>query len=446
MLLAVLGTFVTSALVMSQWQRFESYAQAQGRPHVLLQTLAGDIERVLHDPQALQVVLENNAMSEFGQVYLIDPTGADVLNRPIPADITMSDPTRSEEMGATPAPAPLILARAIRADNGAQYFMIFRFDWPRHPVWVLFRWFGLTWVLIASLVVSGLVSAWLATIVVRPIKKLVAASDRHGRGEFDARIEQNLLLRRDEIGELSRQLSTSAKQIETLMHRQKDFLRDVSHEVRTPLARLQVAAESVELDPGDDRAVAQIQREVEVIDQLVQDILHLSRLDRVQPSHHFEPVSLTHLLTECIESAEPLASRKQVALKPHFDAEGPLRVRGVSVLLQRAVDNLLTNALRYSPAQSTIEVACQREGSVCCVQIGDEGPGVPSENLQTIFEPFVRLDAARQRETGGFGLGLPLVRRIVELHQGSITACRNHPSGLRLKVWLPLERPLEETV
>ena len=438
MLIAVLGTFASSALLMTQWHRFESYSDAQMRPNVRLQSLAQEIEQTLGNPDALNALLQNNAMSDFGEVFLIDPGGRDVLMRPIPEEIMSSAPDAQNDASPMP-PGPPIFARAIRAPDDDLYFMIFQFRKPKHPVWVLFRWFGLTWVLIAAFVISGLVSAGLARIVVRPIQHLAAASRRQGEGELDAEINHSLLQRRDEIGDLSRQLSTSAIKIRQLLQQQQEFVRDVSHEVRTPLARLRVAAETVELDPSDARALQHIQREVDVIDELVQDLLHLAHVDYPLSQPAFEPVAIAGLLQQCIDNVQILAARKELTINRAFDTELQ-SVDGVPVLLTRAVDNLLTNAVRHAPHGSAISVQCRRNGDWYEIAVEDQGPGVPQESLQAIFEPFVRVDSARQRTTGGFGLGLPLVRRIAELHGGHVCAANIAPTGLAVTLTLPMER------
>lgn len=439
MILAVVGSFATSLLVLTQWHRFETYSQAQGSPHVMLQTLAAEIEQVLTNETRLRSLLEGNAMSEYGRVYLIDPSGADVLRRPIPDVIAASSPIlpASDNQERTP-PAPPIFARAIRSTSGEIFFMIFRFDPLEHPVWALFRWFGLTWVLVASIVVSGVVSAWLASIVIRPIKALVSASRRQGEGQLDTLIDNKLLRRKDEIGALARQLKSSATKIQHLMQQQRDFLRDVSHEVRTPLARLQVATESVEFDAGDKRALQHIQREVEVIDQLVQDLLHLSHFDRPFGHHKIQKIRMSELLSRCSRNADVLAQRKRVSIDER-DADPRLCVSGVEILLERAIDNLLTNAVRHAPEGTVIQLQSEQREDSYSITVCDQGPGVPEESLSAIFEPFVRLDSARRRETGGFGLGLPLVRRIVEFHQGTITASNNDPCGFCVNLTIPIE-------
>ena len=453
MLLAALGTFAISVLIMSQWQRFETFSQVQVRPHGMLMSLAGEIEHVINDEQALVALLQNNEMSQFGEVYLIEPSGRDILGRAIPQEILTSAPNPDaglirnsdpDQTGLVDRPAhtdsrlPPIMARAIRTFDDEMYFMIFVFDAPGHPFWTLFRWFGLTWVLIAAIVVSGILSAWLANIVIRPIKSLVSASRRQGDGQLDTYIDEVLLLRRDEIGELARQLKMSAEKIRDLLQQQKEFLRDVSHEVRTPLARLQVAAESVELDASDEQSVQRIQREVQLIDQLVHDLLHLSLSDQPLSAQRVENIAITNVIDGCVEKAQILGKGASISILTDLEHPSTI-VEGLPILLERAVDNLLTNAIRHAPPGSTVRICGSTHQSRYILVISDQGPGVPEKDLESIFDPFVRLDSARQRTTGGFGLGLSLVRKIIWDHGGTVQAENIDSGGLRVTLTIPLK-------
>ena len=438
LLFASLSTFAISTLVITQWHRFESFSEAQGRPHALLHTLAADIEEALSDRPTLASLLQENLMTKFGTVYLIDTTGADVLNRPIPVDFATSIPDAGEPSRSTTAGPrqPPIFARAIRSAQGEVFFMMFRFDAPEHPAWAVFRWFGLTWVLAASILISGLFSIWLAHLIVRPIRQLSEASERHGDGELDTHIDHKLLKRQDELGALARQLKLSGSKIRSLMQQQRDFFRDISHEVRTPLARLRVAAESVEIDPDDKPALQRIQQEVETVDQLVQDVLHLSRLDQPLTLPQLDAVDLSNVVNHSVQRARVLAAQKHITIDVKNEQNNML-VDGVDALLGRALDNVLTNAIRYSPENSTVSIDCDHSHDLCCIRVCDQGPGVPEAELENIFVPFVRTDTARQRETGGFGLGLPLVKQIMQYHEGTVSAKNNRPCGLNVTLTVP---------
>lgn len=437
--LAVLAMLGAAVAIITQWQAFESYSAAQAHPTRMLQRLAYEIEVVLRAQGDVRALLSENEMSPFGTVYLIDPNGRDVLGRAIPAEIARGEPTLPTGSRASAEAEPLapVFARAVYGQADAPYFMVFVFDAGRNPMWLLFRQLGFPSILAASLLISGLVSAWLALMVTRPVNRLVRLSVRHSQGDFDASIGEKLLLRRDELGRLARQLTASAQQIKSLLQRQKDFVRDVSHEVRSPLARLQVASECLEVDPSDARALARISREIVVIDQLVQGLLQLSRTERAMQGR--EPLRVDDILASCVDDAALDAKRRNVALCVTRSVGSPI-VRGDPMMLQRVFDNLLCNALRYTAEGSKVDVSAASTATHWHLSVSDEGPGVPEHRLGDIFEPFVRLDEARARDTGGFGVGLALVKRITDLHGGSVQAKNRSPRGLSVTVALPLER------
>ena len=355
----------------------------------------------------------------------------DVLDRRLPEEIKTYLKDQSTERQP-------IFTRTIKSARGELYSLIFYFDSPA-LIWKLFNKFGLYWVLFAALIVSGIFSWWLAAKIARPIQDLALTSNLQGEGEFLAMIDKKILQRKDEIGELARQLQTSGVKIQDLIRKQKDLVRDVSHEVRTPLARLQIATETLELDASDERAIRRIKEEVLIIDQLVQDLLHLSHFDRPSQSHKIESLRLSILVDECVERSQMLANSKNVLITAVNKDCREINVKGVRFLLDRAIDNLLSNAVRHSPENSEIEVKCEVDKEHCILGIWDQGEGVSEESLKDIFEPFFRLDSSRNRQTGGFGLGLSLVKRIAELHEGSVIAS-NHPSGFVVKLIIPVER------
>ena len=435
--LAVIGMVATAVIGMTQWHRFEAYLAVENKPNVMLRQLALEIEVAIREGEDIRPLLESNAMSEFGQVYLIDHTGTDYLKRPIPPDIAVGAPDIGDI--ATAPFTPPIFAHTIQVDDQHSYFMIFLFERGARPIWLLFRHIGAPWAIAASLLISGVISGWLALIVARPINHLARVSARHSQGDFDARPDERYRLRRDEIGGLARQLEESARRIKRLVQRQKEFWRDVSHEVRAPLARLQLAAESVEVDASDARALQQIQREVGNIDRLVQDLLHLSRSSGIS-FNELQNVDIVNVINDCERTLAIVASNKQVDVQLSLDR--PTRVLYGNVeLLCRLFENVLDNALRHAPPGSRVDVRGTSNDHHYQVCVRDHGPGVQDDRLREIFEPFVRMDPARRRETGGFGIGLAMVHNIAKMHGGTVVASNVSPTGLAVNVTLPLGRP-----
>lgn len=430
LILAIVGTFVTSIVLVRQWNTYTNFSQIEGRPNYPLRELSKEVEILLNNDGNLENVLLDNPIIEFGDTYLVNSLGIDVLDRTLPEEIMMN--LDGQSISRQP-----IFSQTIKANSGELYTLIFRFDLRSRPLWNLFKRFGLYWVFFVAFVMSGVISWWLAIKTVRPIQDIAFASGLHNEEDFLSKIDEKILKRPDEIGELARQLQLSGMKIQELIKKQKDLLRDVSHEVRTPLARLQIATETLQLDAGDERALNQIKDEILIIDQLVQDLLHLSHFDRPSKSHQIENFKVNTLVDEFIERSKILASIKNLSITSSSTNTNNVDVKGNKFLLDRALDNLMSNAIRHSPNNSEIEIKTEIDNENCYVSISDQGEGVIEESLEKIFEPFYRLDTSRNRETGGFGLGLSLVKQIVELHKGSVNAF-NHPNGLLVKLSIPL--------
>lgn len=430
LILAIVGTFVTSIVLVRQWNTYTNFSQIEGRPNYPLRELSKEIEILLNNDGNLENVLLDNPIIEFGDTYLINSLGIDVLDRNLPEEIMMN--LDGQSISRQP-----IFSQIIKANSGELYTLVFRFDLRSRPLWRLFKRFGLYWVFFVAFVISGVISWWLAIKTVRPIQDIALASGLHDEEDFLSKIDEKILKRPDEIGELARQLQLSGMKIQELIKKQKDLLRDVSHEVRTPLARLQIATETLQLDAGDERALNQIKDEILIIDQLVQDLLHLSHFDRPSKSHQIENFKVNTLVDEFIERSKILASTKNLSITSSSTNTNNVDVNGNKFLLNRALDNLMSNAIRHSPNNSEIEIKTEIDNENCYISISDQGEGVIEESLEKIFEPFHRLDTSRNRETGGFGLGLSLVKQIVELHKGSVNAF-NHPNGLLVKLSIPL--------
>lgn len=430
LILAIVGTFVTSIVLVRQWNTYTNFSQIEGRPNYPLRELSKEVEILLNNDGNLENVLLDNPIIEFGDTYLVNSLGIDVLDRTLPKEIMMN--LDGQSISRQP-----IFSQTIKANSGELYTLIFRFDLRSRPLWNLFKRFGLYWVFFVAFVMSGVISWWLAIKTVRPIQDIAFASGLHDEEDFLSKIDVKILKRPDEIGELARQLQLSGIKIQELIKKQKDLLRDVSHEVRTPLARLQIATETLQLDAGDKRALNQIKDEILIIDQLVQDLLHLSHFDRPSKSHQIENFKVNTLVDEFIERSKILASTKNLSITSSSTNTNNVDVKGNKFLLDRALDNLMSNAIRHSPNNSEIEIKTEIDNENCYISISDQGEGVIEESLEKIFEPFHRLDTSRNRETGGFGLGLSLVKQIVELHKGSVNAF-NHPNGLLVKLSIPL--------
>jgi two-component system sensor histidine kinase CpxA len=229
-----------------------------------------------------------------------------------------------------------------------------------------------------------------------------------------------------------------AARLENLVGSQRRLLRDVSHELRSPLARLSVALELARDRAGEEAVepLGRIEREASRLDELIGKLLLLERLEEDGPRAEAVEFDLCDLLTEVVDDAafEAVAGDREVTL----DACASCRINGHPDLMRSAFENVLRNAIRHTPEGTTVEVSLTEEAGVRHVSVRDHGPGVPEEHLERLFDPFSRVADARERSTGGAGLGLAITRRAVELHGGSVTARNNPSGGFEVEIRLPV--------
>jgi signal transduction histidine kinase len=267
--------------------------------------------------------------------------------------------------------------------------------------------------------------------VVRPIRRLEAAAHRLGEGDLETPVALN---RRDELGRLADAFDTMRERLRRMLHERERLLTDVSHELRPPLARMAVAQDLLETDIGDNTYVDRLRREMRNLDTLTGELLSLSRQRQSQPPQ-WSPVSLSATIEQLVRDRDLLARQNQITV---VLALTDVTARSDADLLARALGNLLDNALKYSHAGSQVMVRCQAEGDQAVVTIADDGPGIPATALPHIFEPFYRPDVARTPKTGGAGLGLAIVRAIVDRLQGAIDLDSQEGVGTTVTLRLPL--------
>ncbi len=287
-----------------------------------------------------------------------------------------------------------------------------------------------------ALVALGLIAAVLARRLTAPLRPLSAATRRLAAGDLAARVGEPLTRRRDEFGQLARDFDAMAGRLERLLEAQRRLLRDVSHELRSPLARLGVALELARTDdPAErDAALDRIALEAGRLDGLVGQLLTLSRLEAGAGGLQREPVALHHLMEGVVEDARYEAAGRDVGLEPHLE---PVTVTGDPRLLHAAVENVVRNAVAHTAPGTTVEVRLRAAEGRAVVTVADRGPGVPEEHLEDLFRPFFRVEAHRGRGPGGTGLGLAIAAAAVRAHGGSVRAANRPAGGLEVCIELP---------
>jgi two-component system sensor histidine kinase CpxA len=226
-----------------------------------------------------------------------------------------------------------------------------------------------------------------------------------------------------------------ADRIETLLTAERRLLQDVSHELRSPLARLSFAAELMKGTTNPDEALGRMRREIIRLSQLIDNLLEVTRMEGDPSSRETQRFSFASLLQEVLRDCAFEAEARRIEITSRMD--GALDMEGNPELIRRAMENVLRNAIRFSPEQSRIQSEVEREAHGIVVIISDSGPGVPEELLTRIFDPFVCANESRDSSSGGgVGLGLSIARRAVLLHHGTISA-KNLQPGLQVTINLP---------
>ncbi|WDE04985.1 HAMP domain-containing protein [Thalassomonas viridans] len=297
------------------------------------------------------------------------------------------------------------------------------------------------WARIALPLGISFIFCWLlARNLSKPLSSMRTVANRLGDGDLSVRVN-DAANRSDELGSLARSFNQMAQKLELSLQAQKRLLGDVSHELRSPMTRLQIALGLAQKSAKDPQNLAKhLQRcetEVHRLDQMIADVLALSRLENALHNLHFSKVDLAGLLDILIQDAQFTADEKSI--KVIITSMENCQLRADSQLIASAVNNVLGNAVKYSPQGSRIEVALKHRGNNCLLSIADAGPGVPRHTLEQLFEPFYRVTEARDRQTGGTGLGLAIAKQAVLAHQGNITAHNNDSGGLTVTIQLPLD-------
>jgi len=282
---------------------------------------------------------------------------------------------------------------------------------------------------LGSLVFSILFWLPLVRSITRSISQITRATEQVAEGNFEIRVDAS---RRDELGRLGQGINAMAERLEGFVSGQKRFLGDAAHELCSPLARIEVALSILETraDAALQPRIVDVREEAQEMASLVNEILAFSKASLRGNEIRLEPVALAELVRRVAAREAPDAGQVCV------DIADDLRVLAASGLLGRAVANLIRNAVRYAGDAGPITVHAEAHSRQILLTVTDSGPGVGEEALHQIFDPFFRLDSSRSRDTGGFGLGLSIVKTCVQACGGNVTARNRQPSGLQVEITL----------
>ena len=431
--------FVAVTLVAASYYLQQTRARAADEnPHERHMTLIREARGIARGEgvAGLERWLAQLDRREATPYYLLDEQNRDLLGRPLPPELAFREGRQGDHMGQM-GNMMMRQAMAIRVADGRSFVLMP--DFQGVSLWRVLgrpRVFALP--LLVTALLSGLLCYWLARYLLRPVKELREATQAMAAGDFAQRVAPGLGGRRDEIADLAHDFDHMAARIEQLVSAQMQLLGDISHELRSPLARLVVALELAQQKQGG-AASAEYERialEAERMNDLIGQLLTLSRLESGAGKIAAETVDIDALLERLVENCNfELAADERRAV---IVESAPAAIEGDPALLTSAFENVIRNAARYTDSGTAVEVAARTADGWLEVRVRDHGPGITESMLERVFDPFVRVGDARDRGSGGHGLGLAIAKRAIGLHGGEIAAANHPDGGLEISIRLPL--------
>jgi len=381
------------------------------------------------------------------RLYLFDQTGVELTGRRPPEwieGVRVGRIHTADSFWGRLRSVPF-LRESVAGPDGRRYMLVV--ELPPGPT-ALFGPHGVPGLgLLIAIVSSGLVCYFLARYLTAPVARLRTATRQLAAGDLTARAgpEGRGLRRHDEIAGLVRDFDAMAERLEKLVKAQSRLLNDISHELRSPLARLSVGLALARQRAGADAqsTLDRIELEAERLNELIGRLLTVARLESGDEAVQKSALDLTELIHDIAKDANFEAQSRRCHVE--VTAGGECMVMGNLTLLHSAVENVVRNAIRHTREGSTVQIALdaagQPSGSEARLRVMDSGPGVPEESLEKLFRPFYRIEDDRGRRTGGVGLGLAIAERAVRLHSGSVKACNRPEGGLVVEIRLPTLTP-----
>jgi len=298
----------------------------------------------------------------------------------------------------------------------------------------------LGWELLALLLITALVCYFLSRSLTSPITRLRQATRSFADGDLSTRIGDKIK-GTTELAELAHDFDEMAEKIESLVESKQRLLRDISHELRSPLTRMGIALELARQGQPESRgkALTRIELEAERMNTMIGQLLGLTRLETGAEVPPFQKFNISQLLAQLVDDANFEATQRQCRVVFH----GTENLECVAELLAQAVENVIRNAVKYTADRTTVTVDLTGAADTVTIEVADQGSGVPEELLDKLFEPFYRVADARDRQSGGTGIGLAIARHAIKLHGGTISADNRSGGGLRVRIELPLENTPE---
>src|ERR1700674_4322437 len=427
----IVGSSIATTFTIASRDREAELPELQRRPSVAIQ--ASEI-LARGGVGALKSWLQGNrnALGDR-ELFVVGQNGQDILGRPLPE----SAARRLALVGRDPLPGnfrPSHAAPQIIAADGAIYTVLLTARRPNIFGALSLPAISLT-ILGIALVVSALTSWWLAEHLTARIRRTPAGARALASENLSVRVSAGLEDRKDELAVLARDFDAMADQLRANRSATTQLLRDISHELRSPLARMRVALGLARQPPADfSRQLDRMEREVERLDAMINQVLKLARLHGTDALLEREPFELDEVIEEVVRDANFEGAVKNCSV--NLNGAANETVLGNRELLRSAIENVLRNAVRYSPKDKPVDVTVARLASGLEILIRDHGPGVPAADLERIFEPFYRVAESRDRDSGGEGIGLAITSQVMKAHGGGAKAV-NAQGGFEVRLSLP---------
>lgn len=325
-------------------------------------------------------------------------------------------------------------AKRVVLEDGGTYIYVLELNKYQPPSFFTPR---LLLQILAVILIGGLFCYFLARYLTSPITKLRNATRNIAEGDFNTSVAEKFGNRKDELAQLAGDFDEMAKRIESLIDSERRLTQDISHELRSPLARMNVALElaRVKATPETTKFIERLEKESNRLNELITQLLTLSKLETGTQDFEKHELNINTIVEQVAADAnyEAKANNKNVEVSRN----GEIKVFGNEHLLRSAIENVLRNAVNYTKDNTSVEISTSRQGENALISIKDHGEGVAEDELDKLFKPFYRVQEARDRKSGGTGLGLAIAERAISNHNGTIKA-KNTEDGLLVEIQMPI--------
>ena len=379
---------------------------------------------------------QKNNLEAIDELYVIDVLGKEISGNELPDEIIkiLKDHPFDQTVNDDFKPVQHLLSFKATAPDNNEFIVITTFQHPHLVSYLL-----APQRVALGVIISGLICFLLARYFTSPLTRLRRSTQMLAQSNFNIASLKHLRKRNDEFGALAIDFENMANRLNQMLDAQRQLLRDISHELRSPLTRIRVALGLARNQPhAGAEQLDRIEREIERLEQLIRELLTFVRIGPSYANACQEKVDVHEMLEQIAEDAafEQKQNNKNQNIK--INCPSKIETCADALLLHRAVENIVRNACYYSPDNSTIKIHCQTKDNAVIIAVEDSGPGIPQNMLEQVFQPFVRVSQARESDTGGSGIGLAIAKRVVELHRGTIEAYnKSNSEGLIVKITLP---------